>query len=308
MVTHRDSYRRNEYMNTVLRETNFTDIGVPKKGKVRDIYDMGDSLLIVATDRLSAFDVVLPTGIEDKGKVLTKLSVFWFKQVEDIVKNHLLEVDVERFPEPLRKYSDVLRDRSMVVKKAKVIPVECVVRGYLSGSGWKDYKETGGICGIKLPEGLLESSRLERPIFTPTTKAEAGHDMSVSFQELVNIIGNSLANTLMELSIKVYEKACTIAEERGIIIADTKFEFGLLDGEIIIIDEILTPDSSRFWSKKAYKPGVAQDSYDKQVVRDYLNTLDWDKTYPGPELPPEVAKKTRARYVEILQILTGKGL
>jgi phosphoribosylaminoimidazole-succinocarboxamide synthase len=294
-------------MNT-LRETNFTDIGVPKKGKVRDIYDLSDSLLIVATDRLSAFDVVLPTGIEDKGKVLTKLSVFWFKQVEDIVKNHLLEVDVERFPEPLRKYSDILRDRSMVVEKAKVIPVECVVRGYLSGSGWKDYKETGGICGIKLPEGLLESSRLERPIFTPTTKAEAGHDMSVSFQELVNIIGNSLANTLMELSIKVYEKACTVAEERGIIIADTKFEFGLLDGEIIIIDEILTPDSSRFWSKKAYKPGVAQDSYDKQVVRDYLNTLDWDKTYPGPDLPLEIVEKTRARYVEILQILTGKGL
>jgi len=219
-----------------------------------------------------------------------------------------MEVDVEKFPERLRKYSDMLRDRSMVVKKAKVIPVECVVRGYLSGSGWKDYKETGGICGIKLPGGLLESSKLERPIFTPTTKAEAGHDMSVSFQELVNIIGNSLANTLMELSIKVYEKACTVAEERGIIIADTKFEFGLLDGEIIIIDEILTPDSSRFWSKKEYKPGMAQDSYDKQVVRDYLNTLDWDKTYPGPELPPEVAKKTRAKYVEILQILTGKGL
>ena len=295
-------------MDKTLRETNFTDIGVPKKGKVRDIYDLGDSLLIVATDRLSAFDVVLPTGIEDKGKVLTKLSVFWFKQVEDIVKNHLLEVDVERFPEPLRKYSDMLRDRSMVVKKAKVIPVECVVRGYLSGSGWKDYKETGGICGIKLPEGLLESSRLGRPIFTPTTKAEAGHDMSVSLQELVNIIGNSLANTLMELSIKVYEKACTIAEERGIIIADTKFEFGLLDGEIIIIDEILTPDSSRFWSKKAYKPGVAQDSYDKQVVRDYLNTLDWDKTYPGPDLPLEIVEKTRARYLEILEILTGKGL
>ena len=295
-------------MNKPLRETNFTDIGVPKKGKVRDIYDLSDSLLIVATDRLSAFDVVLPTGIEDKGKVLTKLSVFWFKQVEDIVKNHLIEVDVERFPERLRKYSDMLRDRSMVVKKAKVIPVECVVRGYLSGSGWKDYKETGGICGIKLPEGLLESSRLERPIFTPTTKAEAGHDMSVSFQELVNIIGNSLANTLMELSIKVYEKACTVAEERGIIIADTKFEFGLLDGEIIIIDEILTPDSSRFWSKKAYKPGVAQDSYDKQVVRDYLNTLDWDKTYPGPDLPLEIVEKTRARYIEILQILTGKGL
>lgn len=295
-------------MNNTVRETNFTDIGIPKRGKVRDIYDLGDSLLIVATDRLSAFDVVLPTGIPDKGKILTKLSVFWFKQVEDIVKNHLIEVDVERFPEPLKKYRDELRDRSMVVKKAKVIPVECVVRGYLSGSGWKDYRETGSICGIKLPEGLLESSRLEAPIFTPTTKAEAGHDMSVSFQELINIIGSSLADRLMELSIKIYKKACTIAEEKGIIIADTKFEFGLLDNEIIIIDEILTPDSSRFWSKKIYKPGVAQDSYDKQVVRDYLNTLNWNKTYPAPELPNEIAEKTRARYLEILQILTGKSL
>ncbi len=295
-------------MNNTVRETNFTDIGIPKRGKVRDIYDLGDSLLIVATDRLSAFDVVLPTGIPDKGKILTRLSVFWFKQVEDIVKNHLIEVDVERFPKPLKKYRDELRDRSMVVKKAKVIPVECVVRGYLSGSGWKDYRETGSICGIKLPEGLLESSRLEAPIFTPTTKAEAGHDMSVSFQELINIIGSSLADRLMELSIKIYKKACTIAEEKGIIIADTKFEFGLLDNEIIIIDEILTPDSSRFWSKKTYKPGVAQDSYDKQVVRDYLNTLNWNKTYPAPELPNEIAEKTRARYLEILQILTGKSL
>ncbi len=295
-------------MNTTLRETNFTDIGVPKRGKVRDIYDLGDNLLIVATDRLSAFDVVLPTGIQDKGKVLTKLSIFWFKQVEDIIRNHVIEVDVDKFPEPLRKYSDVLRDRSMVVKKAKLIPVECVVRGYLSGSGWKDYRETGSICGKILAENLVESAKLDTPLFTPTTKAEEGHDMSVSFEELVDRIGNTLAHKLMETSIRIYEKACTIAEGRGIIIADTKFEFGMLNGEMILIDEILTPDSSRFWSKKHYKPGVSQDSYDKQIARDYLNTLNWDKTYPGPELPPEVADKTRARYVEILEILTGKGL
>jgi phosphoribosylaminoimidazole-succinocarboxamide synthase len=295
-------------MDRTLRETNFTDIGALKRGKVRDIYDLGDSLLIVATDRLSAFDVVLPTGIEDKGKVLTKLSIFWFKQVEDIVKNHLLEVDVERFPEPLRKYSDMLRDRSMVVKKAKVIPVECVVRGYLSGSGWEEYKETRRICGVMLKEGLFESSKLDEPIFTPTTKAEEGHDISVAFEDLVNTIGKELAERVRDISISIYKKACNIAESKGIIIADTKFEFGMYGKEMIVIDEMLTPDSSRFWSKKGYTPGKPQDSYDKQIVRDYLNTLDWNKTYPGPELPLEVAEKTRARYLEILQILTGERL
>jgi phosphoribosylaminoimidazole-succinocarboxamide synthase len=295
-------------MSSALRETNFTDIGVPKRGKVRDIYDLGDKLLIVATDRLSAFDVVLPTGIPDKGKVLTKLSLFWFRQMEDIIGNHVLETDVERYPEQLRKYGESLRDRSMVVKKAKLIPAECVVRGYLAGSGWKDYQTSRTICGIRLADGLVESSKLVSPLFTPTTKAEEGHDMNVTFRELSDSIGKELANKLMDTTIKIYEKACRIAETRGIIIADTKFEFGMFEGEMIVIDEILTPDSSRFWSVKDYKPGQSQDSYDKQIVRDYLDTLDWDKTYPGPELPAEVAEKTRARYVEILQILTGQGL
>ena len=230
-------------MEKALQETSLTGIGQPKRGKVRDVYDLGNQLLIVATDRLSAFDVVLPTGIPDKGKVLTKLSIFWFRQMEDIIKNHLLEVDVERFPEPLRLYGDSLRDRSMLVKKTKVIPVECVVRGYLAGSGWKDYCETGNVCGIRLKSGLLESSKLEKPIFTPTTKAEEGHDMSVTFDELVRSTDIDLATKLMNLSIRIYEKACVIAEKRGIIIADTKFEFGIFNGEIIIIDEMLTPDS-----------------------------------------------------------------
>jgi phosphoribosylaminoimidazole-succinocarboxamide synthase len=295
-------------MDQALRETNLTDIGALKRGKVRDVYDLGDKLLIVASDRLSAFDVVLPTGISDKGKVLTKLSVYWFRQMEGIVKNHVLEVDVDKYPEALRKYGDSLRDRSMLVKKAKVIPVECVVRGYLAGSGWSDYKKTGTVCGISLPEGLVESAKLERPVFTPTTKAEEGHDMGISFEELAGIIGESLATKLRDLSIKVYQKGCEIADGKGIIIADTKFEFGMVDDEIIIVDEILTPDSSRFWSKKLYKAGSGQDSYDKQIVRDYLNTLDWDKTYPGPELPRAVAEKARARYVDILEILTGHGL
>jgi phosphoribosylaminoimidazole-succinocarboxamide synthase len=295
-------------MTKTLRETNFPEIGVPKKGKVRDVYDLGDKLLIVATDRLSAFDVVLPTGIPDKGKVLTKLSEFWFKEMEDVIGNHILETDVEKYPGPLKKYDSQLRDRSMIVKKTRVLPIECVVRGYLAGSGWKDYQEKGNICGIALDVGLRESSKLKMPIFTPTTKAEEGHDMSISYKEMADLIGETLAKKLMDTSIDIYEKACKIAEERGIIIADTKFEFGILGGEMIIIDEILTPDSSRFWSIKDYQPGKSQDSYDKQIVRDYLNTLDWDKTYPGPELPLEVIDKTRARYLEILRILTGKGL
>jgi phosphoribosylaminoimidazole-succinocarboxamide synthase len=228
--------------------------------------------------------------------------------MEDIVKNHILEVDVDKYPDALRKYGDALRDRSMLVKKAKVIPVECVVRGYLSGSGWSDYKKTGAVCGMKLPDNLVESSKLEHPIFTPTTKAEEGHDMSISFEELTGIAGESLSTKLRDLSIRIYEKGCEIAERKGIIIADTKFEFGMVGDEIIIVDEIMTPDSSRFWSKKFYKAGGVQDSYDKQIVRDYLNTLDWDKTYPGPELPEAVAGKARARYIEILEILTGQGL
>lgn len=289
-----------------LRETNFTEIGTPRRGKVRDVYDLGESLLIVASDRLSAFDVVLPTGIPDKGKVLTRLSAFWFNEVGDIVENHIIETDVERYPEPLKKYKDQLRDRSMIVRKAKVIPIECVVRGYLAGSGWKEYQESRTICGIRLPEDLLESSKLQRPIFTPTTKADEGHDMNITFGQMSEMVGERLAERLLSLSISIYEKACAVAEKRGIIIADTKFEFGLIDGEIIIVDEALTPDSSRFWSKKSYRAGEPQDSYDKQIVRDYLNTLDWGKTYPGPELPAEIVRKTRSRYIEIYEILTGK--
>lgn len=293
-------------MDETLRETNFTEIGVPRRGKVRDVYDLGENLLIVASDRLSAFDVVLPTGIPDKGKVLTKLSAFWFREVEDIVENHIIETDVEKYPELLKRYKDQLRDRSMIVRKAKVIPIECVVRGYLAGSGWKEYKESRTICGIRLPEGLLESSKLQTPIFTPTTKADEGHDMNVTFEQMSAMIGERLAERLVGLSSSVYEKACAIAEQRGIIIADTKFEFGLIDGKIIIVDEALTPDSSRFWSRKSYRAGESQDSYDKQIVRDYLNTLDWGKTYPGPELPAEIVQKTRSRYIEIYEILTGQ--
>jgi phosphoribosylaminoimidazole-succinocarboxamide synthase len=295
-------------MHNVIRETNFAEIGTPRRGKVRDIYDLGDSLLIVASDRISAFDVVLPGGIEDKGKVLNKLSIFWFRQMEPLIGNHILEVDADRYPEPLRKYRDVLQGRSMIVKKAKPMSAECVVRGYLAGSAWKEYQERGSSCGIVLPEGLKESSKLEKPIFTPTTKADEGHDMNMTFEELTGSLGKDRAVQLRDTSIRIYENACNTAEKKGIIIADTKFEFGMLNDEMILIDEVLTPDSSRFWSMKTYKPGFSQDSYDKQIVRDYLNTLEWDKTYPGPQLPEDVVQKARARYIEILNILTGEGL
>ena len=295
-------------MANVVVETNFSGVGAPKRGKVRDVYDLGEQLLIVTTDRLSAFDVVLPTPIPDKGKVLTQLSLFWFGEMKGIVKNHVIEADVNRYPEQLKPYAADLEGRSMVVKKAKVIPVECVVRGYLSGSGWSEYGEKGSVCGIGLPSGLVESAILPEPIFTPTTKADEGHDMAITFAEVERLIGPDLARTIRDLSIRIYSDAARTAETRGIIIADTKFEFGVVDGEVIIVDEALTPDSSRFWSKADYAPGRGQDSYDKQVVRDYLNTLDWAKTYPGPELPAHVVEKTRARYVEILKILSGRGL
>jgi phosphoribosylaminoimidazole-succinocarboxamide synthase len=295
-------------MAHIIRETNFEALGTPRKGKVRDIYDCDSNLLIVATDRLSAFDVVLPTGIEDKGKVLTKLSLFWFQQVRDIIPNHIIETDVDKYPDTLKQYSGSLRDRSMLVKKAKVLPVECVVRGYLAGSGWAEYRKSGTVCGIKLPEGLKESSKLEAPIFTPSTKAEEGHDLNIPYEEAARIIGEDHARKLRDSSIAIYERARDIAEKRGIIVADTKFEFGLIEGNVVLIDEVLTPDSSRFWSMKDYAPGKSQDSYDKQIVRDYLNTLDWGKTYPGPELPPEIAKKTSERYKEIYTILTGEKI
>lgn len=294
-------------MNTddVILRVDMPDIGIPRRGKVRDIYDLGDKLLLIATDRISAFDVVLPDGIPGKGKVLTGISLFWFKQMGGVVKNHVITADVDEFPSELKRYRGLLEGRSMLVKKAKPLPVECIVRGYLSGSGWKEYREKGTVCGIRLPEGLVESSRLDEPIFTPSTKAEEGHDINITFDEMKGIVGKDTAEELRELSLSVYSRAREIAEEKGIIIADTKFEFGLFDNEIILIDELLTPDSSRFWSKKDYREGKGQDSYDKQIVRDYLLTLKWDMRPPGPHLPEDIIKKTSERYREIMEILTG---
>jgi phosphoribosylaminoimidazole-succinocarboxamide synthase len=293
-------------MDTVILKTNFPDIPFMKRGKVRDIYDIGEYLLLIATDRISAFDVVLPDGIPGKGRVLTQISIYWFNQMEDIIPNHIEATEVKDFPEQLHKYGDILEGRSMLVKKAEPLPVECVVRGYLSGSGWKEYKKNRAICGIQFPEGLVESSRLPEPIFTPSTKEEQGHDINISFLDVRKIAGNELAEKLRDTSLKIYLKARDIAEKKGIIIADTKFEFGLRLGNFMLIDELLTPDSSRFWSLKDYAPGKSQDSYDKQIVRDYLLTLDWNKTYPGPALPDEIIEKTVARYQEILKIITGQ--
>lgn len=293
-------------MSKVILKTEFPDITFVKRGKVRDIYDLGEHLLLVATDRISAFDVVLPDGIPEKGRVLTQISIYWFEQMEGIISNHIVAARVKDFPEKLHKYADILEGRSMLVKKTRPMPVECVVRGYLSGSGWKEYKEKGVVCGIRLPEGLVESSRLDEPIFTPSTKAEQGHDINISFEDVKGIVGDDLAKKLKDTSLRIYSKARDIAEKKGIIIADTKFEFGLYNGDLIIIDELLTPDSSRFWSTKDYAPGRGQDSYDKQVVRDYLLTLDWDKTYPGPSLPDKIIEKTVTRYREILEIITSQ--
>jgi len=293
-------------MEQIILKTDFQDIPLVKRGKVRDIYDLGEHLLLVATDRISAFDVILPNGIPGKGRVLTKISVYWFRQMEDIISNHIEAVDIKDFPNNLQKYAGILDGRSMLVKKTKPMPVECVVRGYLAGSGWKEYKETRSVCGIALPEALVESSRLPEPLFTPSTKEEEGHDMNISFDEVEKKVGPKLAGKLRDASLNVYGKASAFAEKKGIIIADTKFEFGLYNGELIIIDEILTPDSSRFWSLNNYVPGESQDSYDKQIVRDYLLTLDWDKTYPGPPLPGDIIEKTVKRYGEILKIITGE--
>jgi phosphoribosylaminoimidazole-succinocarboxamide synthase len=292
----------------MLFETRIPDLASPKRGKVRDVYDLGDKLLIVVSDRVSAFDVVLPTPIPDKGKVLNQLSLFWFGQMKGIVKNHVLEWDVASYPEVLKRYADQLRGRSMVVRKATPFPVECVVRGYLSGSGWEEYRHKGSVCGTVLPPGLRESDRLEEPIFTPTTKAEEGHDVAISMTEVIEIVGEKAAEELRRLSIALYRKGAVLAGNKGIIIADTKFEFGSIEGEMILIDEILTPDSSRFWSAEGYQSGRGQDSFDKQIVRDYLNTLGWNKTYPGPELPPQIVEKTAQRYREILEILTGRSI
>lgn len=291
-------------MADVLMETKFDDVRFIKRGKVRDIYEIDDYLLIIATDRISAFDVVLPNGIPDKGKVLTQISNYWFSRMNDIIENHIVATEVKDYPLSLSKYKGMIEGRSMLVKKAKPMPVECIVRGYLSGSGWKEYKKNGTVCGIKLPDGLVESARLDEPIFTPSTKADEGHDINISFSEMKKIVGDEIGEKLRDISLKIYKKAREIAEKKGIIIADTKMEFGMYEGKLILIDELLTPDSSRFWSMKDYQPGKGQDSFDKQIVRDYLLTLDWDQKYPGPKLPDNIVNKAAERYREILGILT----
>jgi phosphoribosylaminoimidazole-succinocarboxamide synthase len=291
----------------VVRETNFAGISPATRGKVRDIYDLGDKLLIVASDRLSAFDVVLPTGIPDKGRVLTQLSLFWFDLLHDVIPNHVLSAT--EFPSAFDAYRDDLAGRSMVVRKTQPLPIECVVRGYVSGSGWKDYRSTGKICGIGLPAGLRESDRLPEPIFTPATKAVSGHDENISFEQAASLVGKELAERVRAVSIEIYSRAAAYAEPRGILVADTKFEFGLLPaGELIWIDEALTPDSSRFWPAAEYKPGGPQPSFDKQFVRDYLERIQWPKTPPGPELPADVVAATRAKYREAFRILAGREL
>jgi phosphoribosylaminoimidazole-succinocarboxamide synthase len=290
----------------IIRETQFAGLTPAARGKVRDIYDLGDKLLIVATDRLSAFDVILPTPIPDKGRVLTQLSLFCFNLLKDVIPNHVLSST--DFPAPFDKFTDDLAGRSMVVRKTKPLPIECVVRGYVSGSGWREYSATGKICSIALPSGLRESDRLPAPIFTPATKAASGHDENISFEKAASLIGNALAEKVRTVSLEIYNRAAAYAEPRGIILADTKFEFGLLNNDLIWIDEALTPDSSRFWSAKLYSPGGPQPSFDKQFVRDYLERMQWPKTPPGPELPPEVVGATRAKYREAFRILTGREL
>ena len=275
---------------------------------MRDIYDAGEFLVLVASDRLSAFDYILPTPIPNKGKVLTQLSLFWLGLVSDILPDHLVTTDVSKYPEPFPQFRDQLAGRSMLVRRAQMIDVECVARGYVSGSGWKDYQRTGEICGIPLPAGLRESSRLPEPIFTPASKAHSGHDENISFEVVAERIGTALAVKLRSLTLQIYGRASEYAESRGIILADTKFEFGFVDGELILADEVLTPDSSRFWPKDTYQPGGPQSSYDKQYVRDYLESIGWNKQPPAPELPPEVVSKTSAKYVDAYRVLTGKAL
>jgi len=293
-------------MNAAVYQTKLDALSIIKQGKVRDIYDLGDCLLMVATDRLSAFDVIMPDPIPDKGKILTQLSIFWFNLISDIVPNHLIESDVAAFPPACQAYQDILAGRSMLVKKVEPLPIECVVRGYISGSGWKSYQRNRTICGITLPEGLKESEKLPEPLFTPSTKEEIGqHDININFEEAANLVGREIAGKVRDLSLSIYTKGVEIAAEKGIIIADTKFEFGLLDDEIVLIDEVLTPDSSRFWPRTAYAPGGPQPSFDKQFVRDYLTSIQFNKRPPGPLLPKEVIQKTREKYVEALKLLTG---
>ena len=293
----------------ILLRTDFPDLELHASGKVRDVYNVGsDRLLFVATDRISAFDYVLASGIPAKGRVLTQISLFWFDFLKDIVPNHLVTANVEEYPEALRKYADQLRGRSMLVTRANMYPVECVVRGYLSGSGWKEYQQTGKVCGIELPKGLRESDKLPEPIFTPSTKAASGHDENISFDEMVKHVGRVDSEKLRELTLAVYNKAANYALTKGIIIADTKFEFGQTASGVILADEVLTPDSSRFWPADTYAPGKSQLSYDKQYVRDYLEEIHWEKKPPAPALPEAVQQNTSAKYVEAYRKLTGKEL
>ncbi|AIH03742.1 phosphoribosylaminoimidazolesuccinocarboxamide synthase [Thermodesulfobacterium commune] len=295
-------------MNQFVWETNLEKVPFLKRGKVRDIYDLGDKLLIVATDRISAFDVVLPTPIPYKGKILTQMSLFWFDFLKDIVDNHLITANLEEYPEVLKEYKETLAQRSMLVKKAKVLPVECIVRGYITGSAMKEYQKTGQVCGIPLPPGLKEADKLPEPIFTPSTKAEIGeHDVNITYQEMEKLVGSEVAQFLKETSLKIYKKASEYAESRGIIIADTKFEFGIYEDKIILVDEVLTPDSSRFWPKDEYQPGKPQKSFDKQFIRDWLKSISWDPQNP-PTIPEDIVLKTREKYLEALYRLTGKTL
>lgn len=294
-------------MSQALLETSLGDLPLTARGKVRDIYALGnDQLLFVATDRISAFDHVLATGITDKGRILTQLSLFWFDLLKDTVPNHLVTADASQFPAACAPYLDQLEGRSMLVKRAEMFPVECVVRGYISGSGWKDYQQTGSVCGIRLPAGLRESDKLPEPIFTPAAKNNVGHDENISFEQMVNTIGQKPAEDLRDLTIRIYEKASQHAAGKGLILADTKFEFGLIDGKITLADEVLTPDSSRYWPAETYNPGGAQPSFDKQFVRDYLESIRWNKQAPAPGLPPEVVEKTKAKYMEAFRLITGR--
>lgn len=295
-----------------LIQTAFSDVPLFRRGKVRDVYEIGDDLLIVATDRISAFDFVLGSGIPDKGKVLNQLSAFWFERFAHMVPHHMITIDVDRFPEPARKYAADLRGRAMLVRRTDPVPIECVARGYLSGSGWKEYQQTGSVCGVKLPAGLRESDRLPSPIFTPATKAETGHDVNISEAEAAEIVGRPIIDRLKELTLKLYREGVGHAEANGIIIADTKFEFGFVGGtdpeHLIVIDEVLTPDSSRFWPWSQYMPGKGQPSFDKQFVRDYLEQINWNKQPPVPSLPDEVVLRTREKYLEAFRLLTGRPL
>ncbi len=292
----------------VLITTDFKDLKLFRRGKVRDVYDLGENLLIISSDRISCFDVVLPCGIPHKGEVLTAISNFWFDFTKDIIPNHFITSDLDKYPQELKKHKEYLSKRSMLTIKSNPLPVECIVRGYLSGSGWKEYEKQGSVCGIKLPVGLKESGKLPEVIFTPSTKADVGHDQNVSQKHIEGIIGKENSERIAEVSIAIYKKASEYALSRGIIIADTKFEFGIYNNEIILIDEVLTPDSSRFWPLDQYTPGRPQVSFDKQFVRDYLETLDWGKTPPAPMLTEEVILKTRDKYLEAYKMLTGRGL